>query len=54
MRGDQKVNCVLGVLYWGAVCWCLTVRTLPSRAPSRWGGGLLLNKVALLPIGDPR
>ncbi|CAI9569345.1 unnamed protein product, partial [Staurois parvus] len=28
MRGDQKVNCVLGVFYYGAVSVCFTVITL--------------------------
>ncbi|CAI9604274.1 unnamed protein product [Staurois parvus] len=55
MRGDKRVNCVLGVFYWGRCVWCFTVSTLPSRAvcPSRQEGGLLVNKAALLPIGDP-
>ncbi|CAI9580857.1 unnamed protein product, partial [Staurois parvus] len=58
MRGHQRVNWV--------VCWCFTVITLlwmavlcsvqPSRAvcPSHQGGGLLVNKAALLPVEDPR
>ncbi|CAI9614472.1 unnamed protein product, partial [Staurois parvus] len=28
MRGNQRVNCVLGVFYYGAVSVCFTVITL--------------------------
>ncbi|CAI9573446.1 unnamed protein product [Staurois parvus] len=46
MRGDQRVNCVQGVFYWGGGLHCkhtaLDGCAQPSRAvcPIRQGGGL--------------
>ncbi|CAI9579054.1 unnamed protein product [Staurois parvus] len=63
MRGDQRVNCVLGVFYYGAVCLCFTVSTLlcmavlctaiQSSVHELTGRTVFFLQTVLLLIGDP-